>query len=204
MDAADNTTTASPQTVTAVQLTATADSPTPVGVAATLTATLQGDMGYTVAWDFGDGSSPGTGPIVNHSYGAAGTYTATAAATKDASGFSISTTVIVDVVPTAVDPLADLAILSDSPTSLGATTTLTASTTAMLLDGDFTWTLGDGSPAQGRVVTHTYAATGSYTVILTASDLFSTNTVTATVTIIDQADLAWLYLPLVLNGMTQP
>ena len=57
---------------------------------------------------------------------------------------------------------------NDSPTRLGRLTTLTA--TLQVGEGaTYTWDFGDGSTGQGRVVTHRYAAPGTYTAVVTAT-----------------------------------
>lgn len=51
---------------------------------------------------------------------------------------------------------------------------------------DYVWDFGDGATSAGKDVTHTYAADGSYTVSLTASDkLNQTNTTTQTIDIVE-------------------
>ena len=59
---------------------------------------------------------------------------------------------------------------------------------------EYTWDLGDGAVRSGATVTRTYAASGNYTVVITASNSVSTITRTLNVPI-----LAQLYLPLVLK-----
>ena len=60
-----------------------------------------------------------------------------------------------------------------------------------------TWNLGDGSSGQGAVVTHTYAATGVYTAVVTATNAVSTATATTTVTIV--APTYTIYLPVAMK-----
>ncbi len=65
----------------------------------------------------------------------------------------------------------------------------------------YTWTLGDGGTAVGRVVTHTYAISNTYTVTLTAENACSRQTVRKVIRV------AWpyaIYLPLTLNGYSFP
>jgi len=76
----------------------------------------------------------------------------------------------------------ELAVTSSSPTALGEITTLTAT---MTVSGDFTctWDLGDGTPAVGPVVLHTYTDVGRYTAVATATNLIVTYVQTATISV---------------------
>ena len=47
----------------------------------------------------------------------------------------------------------------------------------------FTWSFGDGSSSTGPVMTHTFAAPGSYTVILTVQSGFGVDAVSTVVTV---------------------
>jgi len=62
-------------------LTATSDSPTILGNATHLTATVTGGTNLTFAWDFGDGQI-GTGALPTHIYAAPGSYIAVVTATN--------------------------------------------------------------------------------------------------------------------------
>jgi PKD repeat protein len=75
-----------------------------------------------------------------------------------------------------------LAATSDSPTTLGQTTTLTATITSGS-NVTYTWALGDGEPDSGAVVTHIYSPTGFYTAVVTASNPVSLITATTTITV---------------------
>jgi CSLREA domain-containing protein len=67
--------------------------------------------------------------------------------------------------------IAGLAGVASSPTELGKTTTFTATVTGGATPITYEWNFGDGSPVvTGAVVTHTYAAAGGYTVILTGTN----------------------------------
>jgi PKD repeat protein len=98
------------------------------------------------------------------------------------------------------ESVAGLAAVNDSPTELGEMTTLTAT----VLSGTnvvVAWDFGDGMAGSGWVVTHTYAWTGTYTVIVTASNAVSVQ-VAMTVVWVETPPLpAWrVYLPLVARG----
>ncbi len=81
------------------------------------------------------------------------------------------------------EPIAGLAATNTSPTMLGLPTVLTATVT----NGSsivYQWALGDGSWADGAVVTHTYPAAGVYTATVVAQNHVSEMTATTIVTVI--------------------
>ena len=77
-------------------LTATNDSPTPLGSTTTLTATIVEGSNVAYTWAFGDGSV-GSGANVTHTYPSVGVYTAVVTATNSASVITGTTTVTVGV-----------------------------------------------------------------------------------------------------------
>ena len=90
-----------------------------------------------------------------------------------------NTTVIVD------QTISGLSAENDGPTTLGETTTLTATITAGS-NASYEWDFGDGSPKEsGAVVTHDYDAVDDYTAIVTATNSVSSQTTTTVVTIKD-------------------
>ncbi|MEJ2558516.1 MAG: PKD domain-containing protein, partial [Anaerolineae bacterium] len=124
----------------------------------------------TYAWDFGDGTTADQ-VKVSHSYSKAGRYQVTLTVTDDGR-LSAGATLAVRIEEPATN---------QPPTAvISATTTAVVSQTVHFdgngsSDGDgsivkYDWDLGDGTTAIGRVVTHTYSATGTYTVTLTVTD----------------------------------
>ncbi len=175
-------------------LIATNDSPTPLGSATTLTATITAGSNVTYDWAFGDGDT-GSGAVVTHIYPAVGVYTAVVTASNSVSVLTATTPV------TITDALIEgLTANNDSPTVLGQPTTLTATITAGS-NVTYTWAFGDGDTGSGAVVAHTYPATGTYTAVVTASNSVSVVTATTTVTIIE---VPKLYLPIILKNYTPP
>ena len=86
-------------------------------------------------------------------------------------------------VTVADTPLTGLSANNDSPVYLGETTTLSAA----IETGDnpvYAWAFGDGRSGSGQVVNHTYAATGTFTAIVTASNNSSLLTATTAVTVL--------------------
>ena len=152
----------------------------------------KGDV-VTQTWDFGDGMTS-TEISPTHTYTQAGVYTVTLTVvglqnrhTKTASGY-ISVT---DV------PIMDLAIeldeqvgSVDAPTMVGET--LHFSATAEGTGVQYLWDFGDEAPivasvattATGQYVQHAYAAAGTYTVTLTASNSEGEQTMTHEVTVV--------------------
>jgi len=95
--------------------------------------------------------------------------------------------------------VADFAWTPLAPTA-GQPVTLTAAATGTPPIA-FAWDLGDGTPASGQVVYHTYLDPGPYTVVLTATNCQTgTAVVTHTVTVVPacepvgQADFGWMPL----------
>jgi PKD repeat protein len=191
-------------------LSAANDGPTTLGRPTTFTATVLSGTNVTYAWAFSDGSPPlacpsslvdGPSSAVTHTYAAPGTYTATVTASNAVSAVTATTPVLVE------EAVAGLEATSDSPTALGQPTTFTAT----VLSGTnvaFTWTFGDGSPPLARpsslvdgpssAVTHTYAAPGTYTATVTASNAVSSMTAA---TVVEVVRPAWcIYLPLVVRA----
>jgi chitodextrinase len=117
------------------------------------------------AWNFGDGST-GTGRTTPHVFGSADTYQVTLTLTDNRLGtataqrtLTVSTS---NVAPTASFTVScnDLDCTFDSGGSSDSDGTIT----------DASWNFGDGATANGRVVTHSFAGTGTYQVGLTVTD----------------------------------
>ena len=172
-DSAGNTRVAGPFEVVVGDAVATDIS---IGVDGALPATLLAPVTFTVSatgtnlsydWRFSDGALA-TGAQVTHAFGAIGTYTVVVTATNGAGALSTSRTIeVVDIAARG------LRLESDSPTRLGGATTLTASIAAgsnVLFD----WDYGDGAVGSGAVLSHTYAAGGTYTASVVARNGVST------------------------------
>lgn len=135
------------------------------------------------AWNFGDGSTA-TGRTADHTYAANGTYTVTLTVTDDrgATGTLAKTVTVANATPTAA--------FSATP----AERTLAVDASASSDDGTiagYAWEFGDGGTATGKSASHTYAADGTYTVVLTVTDEFGvTGTLDKTVTVANAAPVA--------------
>jgi PKD repeat protein len=170
-------------------LTAINDSPTRLGDTTTLSASITAGTNVTYEWDLGD-SQADVGDVVGHTYPAAGVYTAVVTASNSA-GLSTATTIV-----TVEEEISGLNATNDSPTPLGSPTTLLATLSGGSGVISWDWALGDGEYASGQIVQHTYPASGTYTAVVTVSNLVSLATDTTEVTIVGTAN--YYYLPLIL------
>jgi uncharacterized repeat protein (TIGR01451 family) len=168
-------------------LTAASSSPTVLGAPTFFTATQVGGTGVTFAWNFGDGVGAGSGPNPNYTYSAIGLYTATVTATNVVNQLVTTTQVIVGV------PISGLAAQNSSPTFAGSSTAFTA-TIAAGSSVAYQWAFGDGGTGSGANTAHIYAMPGSYTAIVTATNLFGTQVATTTVTVLAQAGVSLVKL----------
>lgn len=157
-------------------LTATNSSPTPLGNATSLIATVLAGNEVVYEWKFGDGTT-GMGHIVNHVYPNIGLYTATVTATNFINSQTAQT-----VVTIVEQTISGLTATNNSPTSLGNSTFLTA-TVAAGSNVSYEWDFGDGTLGNGQVTSHVYLAIGIYMVTVTATNSVSSQTTQTIVTI---------------------
>jgi len=94
-------------------------------------------------------------------------------------------------------PISGPAAYNDSPTTLGATTHLTA-TIAAGSNVSYSWKLGDGATADGPLVIHTYSAPGIYTAVVTVNNQLGSQQSQTTVKIVKPDYFG--YLPLLLRS----
>ncbi|CAG0935748.1 hypothetical protein TFLX_04598 [Thermoflexales bacterium] len=101
------------------------------------------------------------------------------------------TTTIADI------PISGLVATNDSPTVIGQPTTFQATITAGS-NVSFVWNFGDGTaPVSGNPVAHTYALTGTYTAIVTATNSASVLTATTQAVVVP---FYKLHLPIVMRN----
>jgi PKD repeat protein len=117
------------------------------------------------AWDFGDGAT-GTGAKPSHAYGTAASYSVRLTVTDNQGETNaISHTV------TATVARATTAAFSNSCVRLACTFDASASLAAGgTTINTYTWSFGDGAKGTGVKPAHTYAAAGTYQVLLTVTD----------------------------------
>jgi len=127
------------------------------------------------SWNFGDaGTSTSENPT--HTYAAAGNYTITLTASNAHGANSVSSTLAVtsagagSTAPTAAFNFAPAVPVTGQSASF--TDTSTGGPT------QWSWNFGDGGTSSTQNPSHTYATAKSYTVTLTASNSYGSNTVT--------------------------
>jgi PKD repeat protein len=119
------------------------------------------------SWDFGDGTT-GSGATATHSYAAPGTYTVALTA-EDATGVSGTQNISVDVITNLPPTAAFIYGCSERQCTFNGTGSFDP-------DGSiqtYFWSFGDGETsgsAAGSILTHTYTATGDFTVTLIVTD----------------------------------
>jgi PKD repeat protein len=157
-----------------------------VGEAGQFTASVNEDASepLTYAWDFGDGTT-GAGLTASHAYAAPGTYTVSFTAEGPAN--ADTETCLVTVVEPQIPPALAACRVSPSRVDLGEAVEVTASVTGsepFEVSVDF----GDGTVVEGLPASHTYESGGTYTVTVTATNAYGSDTCTATVTVADECD----------------
>jgi len=144
--------------------------------------TLAGANGVVSGLFIGAGSTAGANTLTpSHVYANPGTYIATLTATDSAghSGSSSTTVTVNDVAPTVT--------FTDPPATVGVPVSFTASATdispAVQAAGfTYAWNFGEGTTGTGASATHTYTSAGTYTVSVTATDMYGTISQPATAT----------------------
>jgi len=142
------------------------------------------DTGGTIssyAWNFGDGSTS-TVASPSHTYAAAGTYTVSLTVT-DNTGATNTKTASVTVSSGGTTTGQPVANFTDTVSGLTATFTNSSTDTGGTIS-TYAWNFGDGGTSTVASPSHTYAASGTYSVSLKVTDnTGATNTKTGSVTV---------------------
>ena len=130
------------------------------------TASVQGGDGdYTYAWDFGEANATSLVANPTHTYSSSDGFVVTLTVT-DSTGETATYSRIVEVVISIAGDF-DIAISGDNE----RTVRLTNNTTGGFGDLNYSWDMGDGNTVTGESpADYTYAADGSYTILLTVTD----------------------------------
>jgi formylglycine-generating enzyme required for sulfatase activity len=154
-----------------IGLSAANSGPTRLAGTMAFTATILDGSNVSYAWAFGDGTS-GSGANASRTYGAVGVYTAVVTATNGVGQAVASTQVTVDQ---SISGLQAVRSGQGTAVALGSVVVFTATTTAGS-NVDYTWNFGDGTTGSGANVTHSYAVTGTYTAVVTATNSVGSST----------------------------
>ena len=129
------------------------------------------------AWTFGDGGTS-TAQNPSHTYTAAGTYTVSLTATNaNGSDGETKTGYITVTQPNTDPPVADF---SGTPTSGDAPLNVSFTDLSTNNPTSWAWTFGDGGSSSAQNPSYTYTAAGTYTVALTATNAYGSDTETKT------------------------
>jgi PKD repeat protein len=140
-----------------------------VNTPVTFTAvTTSGTSPYTIAWNFGDGTT-GTGTIVPHTFTTAQSFTITETATDSSSPAQTATSTQSVTIYTSLPLSATISASTSSP-QIGQTVTFTASAIGGTAPYNYAISFGDGTSGTGSSPRHAYSTAGSYTVTLTVTD----------------------------------
>ncbi|MDE2046060.1 MAG: PKD domain-containing protein [Thermoplasmata archaeon] len=139
-----------------------------VPLAVTLAGAASGGQApYTWFWNFGDGTTHGSGRNASHTYATVGTFTPTLTV-NDSAGGSFTTSAPSIVVSPA------LAVQASSNVSSGhvslAVTFRASPSGGVGSYGPFTWSFGDGASGSGNPASHTYTVVGHYNASVTVTD----------------------------------
>jgi len=120
-------------------------------------------------WDFGD-EAIGYNVTSEHAYAQEGTYKIALNVT-DNKGDSNATSkqVTLTVVVVESDPIADIVVISNENGNVVLSGVGSSDPDGGAIQ-KYKWSFGDGSRGSGAVVTHVYAANGTYSVTLTVTD----------------------------------
>ncbi|MGC9025290.1 MAG: PKD domain-containing protein, partial [Chloroflexia bacterium] len=153
---------------------------------ATFTGSAESTLPVSYTWSFGDGSG-GSGSPITHVYTTTGMYTVTLTATNACGMAKTTGTVSVMALPVA-------GFESNSPICLGEPAVFTnTSDPGFPPARDFFWDFGDGITSTVENPTHTYAASGLYTVTFRPCNAVGCNDASATFQVLPLPAAAFTY-----------
>ena len=125
-----------------------------------------GDDELTYVWDFGDGSTA-EGANVLHTFTDDGIYTVNLTVTDDdgASTTSTSLAIVNNIAPTIEDIIGETEVNEGAEVSYSAIASDPGDDTLT-----YSWEFSDGTIAEGKDITHTFADNGNYAITLTVTD----------------------------------
>jgi len=172
------------------------------GLTVAFTSTVSGAGTIDYLWDFGDGVGSSTEPNPTYTYAEGGCYTVTLDVANACGADSWVGQVCVEQ---PCDPVHDADFSWSPPTPLVSETVYFTATAQGTGPITFTWAFGDGAYGSGPVVTHTYAAAGTYTVTLTATnacgEAYATHAIVVRPT---PPTHFYIYLPILYKGFSTP
>ena len=137
------------------------------GESITFTASPSGGTGpYTHSWAWDDGTPGSTGPTPSHTYAASGSFTVMLTTTDAVAHTATrSRSVVVTAALTASFTF------TPAQPAVGQSVSFSGSASGGTTPYTFSWAWGDGTPnGAGQSPTHTFAAAGTFTVVLTVTD----------------------------------
>lgn len=146
--------------------------------------------GLTYTWNFGDGSSPGSGSPVTHAYSSIGTYTVRLSITNS-NGCTDS------VKYNNYIRVRSLLASANVPASACQSSTVPVNSTATTTAGALiNWDFGDGSGiVSGPIATHFYSSSGTFAIRMFATIGGCTDTDTHVITINPRPNTSFTYSP---------
>ena len=163
-------------------LRAGSDAPQEAGKPIRFWATVGQGTDVVYTWDYGDGSAPETGAVVNHTYKTPGFYAVNVTASNQLARITLLAPLIIRVTEATIeDP-----DFTYTPANIvvGSPVTFVAKI-GRGTNERYAWSFGDGKPdsSGAAIVAHTFADTGNYEVRVRVYNDISERTATKSVTV---------------------